>query len=73
MKIGVIYPQTELRGDPMAVHRIGLAAEELGLIISLPMITFSAPHTTVNRSSMGPIRINTRFTIHSSCLLIWRP
>jgi probable F420-dependent oxidoreductase len=30
MKIGVIYPQTELNGDPAAVHRIGLAAEELG-------------------------------------------
>jgi probable F420-dependent oxidoreductase len=30
MKIGVIYPQTELKGDPAAVHRIGLAAEELG-------------------------------------------
>jgi probable F420-dependent oxidoreductase len=30
MKIGVIYPQTELGGDPEAVRRIGLAAEELG-------------------------------------------
>jgi probable F420-dependent oxidoreductase len=30
MKIGVIYPQTELQGDPRAVHRIGLATEELG-------------------------------------------
>lgn len=30
MKIGIIYPQTELQGDPTAVHRIGLAAEELG-------------------------------------------
>ncbi|HTV95205.1 MAG TPA: TIGR03619 family F420-dependent LLM class oxidoreductase [Steroidobacteraceae bacterium] len=30
MKIGVIYPQTELQGDPRAVERIGLAAEELG-------------------------------------------
>jgi probable F420-dependent oxidoreductase len=30
MKIGVIYPQTELRGDPDAVRRIGLAAEDLG-------------------------------------------
>jgi probable F420-dependent oxidoreductase len=30
MKIGVIYPQTELHGDPEAVHRIGLATEELG-------------------------------------------
>ena len=30
MKIGVIYPQNELQGDPEAVRRIGLAAEELG-------------------------------------------
>lgn len=30
MKIGVIYPQNELSGDPEAVRRIGLAAEELG-------------------------------------------
>ena len=30
MKIGVIYPQTELKGDPAAVYRIGVAAEELG-------------------------------------------
>lgn len=30
MKIGIIYPQTELKGDPNALRRIGLAAEELG-------------------------------------------
>jgi probable F420-dependent oxidoreductase len=30
MKIGVIYPQNELQGDPAAVRRIGMAAEELG-------------------------------------------
>lgn len=30
MKIGVIYPQTELKGDPAAVRRIGMATEELG-------------------------------------------
>jgi probable F420-dependent oxidoreductase len=30
MKIGIIYPQTELEGDPDAVRRIGLAAEEMG-------------------------------------------
>jgi len=30
MKIGVIYPQTELQGDPEAVRRIRLATEELG-------------------------------------------
>ncbi|MFA7602119.1 MAG: LLM class F420-dependent oxidoreductase [Novosphingobium sp.] len=30
MKIGVIYPQTELQGDPEAVRRIGLAVEDRG-------------------------------------------
>lgn len=30
MKIGVIYPQNHLGGDPGAVRAIGLAAEELG-------------------------------------------
>jgi probable F420-dependent oxidoreductase len=30
MQIGVVYPQTELRGDPGAVRRIGQAVEELG-------------------------------------------
>lgn len=30
MKIGLVYPQTELGGDPDAVRRIGLAAAELG-------------------------------------------
>lgn len=30
MKIGAVYPQTELRGDPTAVRTIALAAEQLG-------------------------------------------
>jgi len=30
MQIGVVYPQTELRGDPGAVRRIGRGAEDLG-------------------------------------------
>lgn len=30
MKVGIIYPQNELGGDPEAVRRIGLAVEELG-------------------------------------------
>ena len=30
MKIGVIYPQTELGGDPEAVAAFGKAAEALG-------------------------------------------
>src|ERR1700733_10227536 len=31
MKIGAVYPQTELRGDPRAVARLGAAVETLGL------------------------------------------
>jgi probable F420-dependent oxidoreductase len=30
MQVGVVYPQTELRGDPAADRRIGRGAEELG-------------------------------------------
>ena len=30
MQLGVVYPQTELRGDPDAVRAIGRATEELG-------------------------------------------
>jgi probable F420-dependent oxidoreductase len=30
MKIGIVYPQTELGGDPEGVRRIGLAVEALG-------------------------------------------
>src|ERR1700694_447283 len=30
MQIGVVYPQTELRGDPGAVRLIGRAVEDLG-------------------------------------------
>ena len=30
VQIGVAYPQTELQGDPGAVRRFGLAAEDLG-------------------------------------------
>lgn len=30
MRIGVVYPQNELHGDPAGVRDIGLAAEELG-------------------------------------------
>jgi probable F420-dependent oxidoreductase len=30
LQIGVVYPQTELRGDPEAVRRIGTGVEDLG-------------------------------------------
>jgi alkanesulfonate monooxygenase SsuD/methylene tetrahydromethanopterin reductase-like flavin-dependent oxidoreductase (luciferase family) len=30
MRIGAVYPQTELGGDPEAVRRIGIGVEQLG-------------------------------------------
>ncbi len=30
MKVGVVYPQNETHGDPLALHEIGLAIESLG-------------------------------------------
>jgi hypothetical protein len=30
MEIGVVYPQIELRGDPIAVRQFAVAAEYLG-------------------------------------------
>jgi hypothetical protein len=30
LRIGVVYPQTELRGDPGAVRKFGTGAEDLG-------------------------------------------
>ena len=30
MKIGIVYPQIELQGDPEALERFARAAEELG-------------------------------------------
>jgi probable F420-dependent oxidoreductase len=30
MKFGVVYPQTELGGDPLALHEIGVAVDTLG-------------------------------------------
>jgi hypothetical protein len=30
MRLGVVYPQTELHGDPEAVRRLARATEDLG-------------------------------------------
>jgi hypothetical protein len=30
MQVGAVYPQIELRGDPVAVRRFGTALEDLG-------------------------------------------
>ena len=36
MQIGIVYPQTELGGDPSAVRAVGRAVEDLGFDHLLP-------------------------------------
>jgi probable F420-dependent oxidoreductase len=55
MKIGAVYPQTELRGDPDAVRRIGLAAESLGYDYLLAYDhVVGAVHADRQPALMGP-------------------
>jgi probable F420-dependent oxidoreductase len=55
MQIGVVYPQTELRGDPTAVRRIGRAAEEMGFdhLLAYDHV-LGAVHTDRTRQLTGP-------------------
>jgi probable F420-dependent oxidoreductase len=55
MRIGVVYPQTELRGDPAAVRRIGRAVEELGFDYLLAYDhVLGAVHADRARQLTGP-------------------
>jgi probable F420-dependent oxidoreductase len=55
MQIGVVYPQTELRGDPTAVRRIGRAAEDLGFAHLLAYDhVLGAVHADRSRQLTGP-------------------
>jgi hypothetical protein len=56
MKIGVIYPQNELKGDPTAVRRIGLAVEELGFDHLLTYDHVLGRRMTVSLSSRARTR-----------------
>jgi probable F420-dependent oxidoreductase len=55
MKIGVVYPQTELKGDPDSLRRFGLAAESLGFnhIVGFDHIV-GASHEGREPSLFGP-------------------
>ncbi|HEX2362423.1 MAG TPA: hypothetical protein VHI11_10155 [Jiangellaceae bacterium] len=66
MQIGVVYPQTELGGDPAAVRRIGVAVEELGYdhLLAYDHV-LGAVHAGRARRLTGPIPRSIRSTIHS--------
>jgi probable F420-dependent oxidoreductase len=55
MQIGVVYPQTELRGDPAAVRQIGRAVEELGFdhLLAYDHV-LGAVHADRTRQLTGP-------------------
>ena len=55
MQIGVVYPQTELRGDPTAVRQVGKAAEELGFdhLLAYDHV-LGAVHENRTRQLTGP-------------------
>src|ERR1700704_2399742 len=55
MQIGVVYPQTELRGDPIAVRRIGRAVEDLGFdhLLAYDHV-LGAVHANRTRNLTGP-------------------
>ena len=56
MQIGVVYPQTELRGDPDAVRRIGRAVEDLGFdhLLAYDHV-LGAVHADRTPSADGPV------------------
>jgi probable F420-dependent oxidoreductase len=55
MQIGVVYPQTELRGDPAAVRQIGRAVEDLGFhhLLAYDHV-LGAVHADRTRQLTGP-------------------
>jgi hypothetical protein len=59
MQIGIVYPQTELRGDPSALRKIGLAAEDRGfghLLAYAPTCASSASSGVRPTPSSAPAR-----------------
>jgi probable F420-dependent oxidoreductase len=62
MQIGVVYPQTELRGDPAAVRKIGRAVEDLGFdhLLAYDHV-LGAVHADRARPLTGPYMENDPF------------
>ena len=61
MRIGVVFPQTELGGDPSAVRAYGLRAEELGFTHLLAYDHVVGADPAVHKDWAGPYDISTTF------------
>lgn len=61
MRIGVVFPQTELGGDPGAVRAYGERVEELGFTHVLAYDHVVGADTSVHQGWTGPYDIDTTF------------
>ena len=61
MRIGVVFPQTELGGDPGAVRAFGTAASELGYAHIAVFDHVVGADPAVHRGWSGPYDIRTTF------------
>lgn len=61
MRIGVVFPQTELGGDPAAVRAYGQRVEELGYTHILAYDHVVGADPSVHRNWRGPYDIDTTF------------
>ena len=56
MRIGVVFPQTELGGDPAVLRAYGQGVEELGFTHILAYDHVVGADTTLHRGFQGPLR-----------------
>ena len=61
MQIGVVFPQTELGGDPVAVRAYGQRVEELGFAHLLAYDHVLGADPAVHTGWAGPYDIDTTF------------
>ena len=61
MRIGVVFPQTELGGDPAAVRAYGQGVEQLGFTHILAYDHVVGADPTVHQGWQGPYDIDTTF------------
>ncbi len=70
MRVGVVFPQTELGGDPGAVRAYGQRVEELGFTHILAYDHVVGADPAVHRTGRGPTTCTPRSTSPWSCSVI---
>jgi hypothetical protein len=70
MRIGVVFPQTELGGDPGAVRAFAAAASELGYAHIAVFDHVVGADLAVHRGSSGPYDVHTRRLISRAVRIV---